>query len=494
MLQTDYLKLTQYEGPDLVDLVQQYNSDMRKIDAAASANAQYSLKAGSAAEADHALTADSAVNAGHASTADSAAKASHADTAASAARADNARHAASADTAGSASTADSAVKAANADYAVRASNADHAISAGNAESLAGISGQPVARYTHAKSGTVHVLTGPANAKYLCFAATGDYLGGDTWTLNGVSITVAYSDGQIVAPTDVLSGDAIMGAVDGNYLRLMNEKPPQGENLLDNWYFADPINQRAQNEYPNGYTIDRWLISTSPDDFSNIRLKVHDGYVEFINNGSGTAVFRQRFERLPAGVYTISVITDMGLESGTVKWEGTGASNLIGTSFGQMGVGIVGEFCISLFTSSGKSPKFYAAKLELGSRQTLAHQDASGSWVLNDPPPNKALELAKCQRYYLALGNPRGVAGATSLGGGYAAFLIPTPVTMRANPTVLYTDATIRATKADYAADSVTLARLSPNGVVIQIVATGMEAHGQETCAFYGSGFAFSADL
>ena len=41
----------------------------------------------------------------------------------------------------------------------------------------------------------------------------------------------------------------------------------------------------------------------------------------------------------------------------------------------------------------------AIKLELGSQQTLAHQDAAGNWVLNDPPPDKALELLKCQRYY-----------------------------------------------------------------------------------------------
>lgn len=41
----------------------------------------------------------------------------------------------------------------------------------------------------------------------------------------------------------------------------------------------------------------------------------------------------------------------------------------------------------------------AAKLELGPVQTLAHQDADGNWVLNDPPPNFQQELAKCQRYY-----------------------------------------------------------------------------------------------
>lgn len=46
-----------------------------------------------------------------------------------------------------------------------------------------------------------------------------------------------------------------------------------------------------------------------------------------------------------------------------------------------------------------SATFAAAKLELGSEQTLAHQDADRNWVLNDPPPNKALELEKCQRYF-----------------------------------------------------------------------------------------------
>ena len=39
----------------------------------------------------------------------------------------------------------------------------------------------------------------------------------------------------------------------------------------------------------------------------------------------------------------------------------------------------------------------AMKLELGPVQTLAHKEGD-TWVLNDPPPNKALELAKCQKY------------------------------------------------------------------------------------------------
>ena len=47
--------------------------------------------------------------------------------------------------------------------------------------------------------------------------------------------------------------------------------------------------------------------------------------------------------------------------------------------------------------TAKSPSIKAAKLELGPVQNLAHKEG-GVWVLNDPAPNKALELAKCQRY------------------------------------------------------------------------------------------------
>ena len=61
------------------------------------------------------------------------------------------------------------------------------------------------------------------------------------------------------------------------------------------------------------------------------------------------------------------------------------------------------------TSENSRAIVIAAKLELGPVQTLAHKDAFGNWVLNDPPPDKALELAKCQRYYLSsyINNPPG---------------------------------------------------------------------------------------
>ena len=81
----------------------------------------------------------------------------------------------------------------------------------------------------------------------------------------------------------------------------------------------------------------------------------------------------------------------------------------------------------------------AVKLELGAQQTLAHQDAEGSWVLNDPPPNKALELAKCQRYqYIANAVGNNIAhfgqGTTDSANSCVVIAMPIPE-MRAFPAI-----------------------------------------------------------
>jgi len=73
----------------------------------------------------------------------------------------------------------------------------------------------------------------------------------------------------------------------------------------------------------------------------------------------------------------------------------------------------------------------AAKLEIGTRQTLTKPDENGTDVLNDPPPNKALELAKCQRYFFRIAEYRAtgyVMSATAV-----RLFIFTPVVMRITP-------------------------------------------------------------
>ena len=86
-------------------------------------------------------------------------------------------------------------------------------------------------------------------------------------------------------------------------------------------------------------------------------------------------------------------------------------------------------------SSGGNDGLYikAAKLELGPVQTLAHKDENGNWILNDPPPSKALELAKCQRYFERLYLPRGFILFNNKTNSLVANLFYTP--KRTTPTI-----------------------------------------------------------
>ena len=159
----------------------------------------------------------------------------------------------------------------------------------------------------------------------------------------------------------------------------------GRNLLDNPFFT--VNQRGATAYTVGaYGADRW--------------KLISGSATVTENGitlNGT--LRQILEQKPEGEVTASVKMYSG--AGSAAYDSTN-----------------GYFDI---TSSGGTVR--AAKLEAGSVSTLE----------NDEAPNYAEELAKCQRYYLAM---NALGGGTIMGVGPATnastlrILVPTPVPMR----------------------------------------------------------------
>ena len=185
------------------------------------------------------------------------------------------------------------------------------------------------------------------------------------------------------------------------------------NLLINWYFADPVNQRGQKTYTNdGYTIDKWYVAQRDYGTSVI---VDDIGVTFRVTSKGTnkngAFVYQTLPSLKAGTYTYSVLVSqlngsgvMGVDRDEAPWGvlsqeiplKPGLNTVTFTIAND--VGRIGIFLAKRVLDI-VSFKFVAAKLELGSHQTLAHKDAAGNWVLNDPPPDKTLEMLKCQRYY-----------------------------------------------------------------------------------------------
>mgnify|MGYP002532745877 FL=1 len=174
----------------------------------------------------------------------------------------------------------------------------------------------------------------------------------------------------------------------------------GKNELDNPDFR--VNQRGQNEYSTGYTVDRWYISTdkckAAPETNGIRLTATATLT------SNTHAFWQNNEfPLPPGKYTLSLkAADVtGVWAARIRTV-TAAGDYVDSYYTprlQAGINSVtvdlsdSEYIsavsvgINKGTEAGNSLKLAWAKLEGGSLAT--------PFV----PPDYAAELAKCQRFY-----------------------------------------------------------------------------------------------
>lgn len=221
----------------------------------------------------------------------------------------------------------------------------------------------------------------------------------------------------------------------------------GRNLLDNWYFADPVNQRGNTEYTAlGYTIDRWKISAGQS--GSMKLSIGDTYVGITAGADSYTRVDQVFEG-STDLYGVTVTGSALFEDGTL-WSGSGvfpsavdgvysttvlysnsAHSLLLQTAGN------GSSILRITANAGITINVKAVKLELGTQQTLARKAVDGTWTLIDPPPNKAEELAKCQRYFY---RKKGTGPYSYYGNGYInsandAFIFVNVPEMRVAPTV-----------------------------------------------------------
>ena len=239
----------------------------------------------------------------------------------------------------------------------------------------------------------------------------------------------------------LEAETVQGALD----RLSAVKVDVGRvsnpNLLDNWYFVDPINQRGQIKYTDDrnsgvYSIDRWEVGWLGT------IEVHDGFIRIVGGPQKGSVFnlQQKLEqakKLNGRIVTASIMYSHSHEN---IWFGLWDqfASLPNTN-GNIGVLSTtkiyheGETFAIMATSENATIDIYAVKLELGPVQTLAHKEGD-TWVLNDPPPDKALELAKCQQYQV-FGPLHGVKVWDHM-NGWCGFYIPTPVILKRAPTLI----------------------------------------------------------
>lgn len=179
------------------------------------------------------------------------------------------------------------------------------------------------------------------------------------------------------------------------------------NLLDNWYFGNPVNQRGQTEYTpawNGYSIDRWNVESD----SEVVITLVNGGIHVKNTASTTKQFKQTLPselNLSGKMVTISLLA--GDVIGTVNCVFTQVSEPYQNSaacsvstnglFSASGSVLTGQQKFACNLEPGAEITLLAVKLELGTTQTLAHQE-NGVWVLNEIP-DYGEQLARCQRYF-----------------------------------------------------------------------------------------------
>ena len=175
------------------------------------------------------------------------------------------------------------------------------------------------------------------------------------------------------------------------------------NILDNWYFANPVNQRrvpSGTEWGgNTYGLDRWAA------FSVGIYWDSNGYIVFPPRTENNLIY-QRLEKsklIVGSKITLSLLTDDGnLFFKTVTYTGNAIYGVLsGTIFGNTTIVVTDDYVeIRIWYTENNASEGHlaAAKLELGSQQTLAHQDADGNWILNEIP-DYGEQLRRCQRYF-----------------------------------------------------------------------------------------------
>ena len=206
----------------------------------------------------------------------------------------------------------------------------------------------------------------------------------------------------------------------------------GINLFDNSYFIGggatgefPINQFGKtgaSAYPNeGVTIDRWKQPggcTTGWENGVFTVKL-TGYYSSFRQYLSESVLTEGQQ------YTVSVLTATGLHFFTFTASKSNGAQSEGYENGLYFYiawdSVTNRWYVNLATNGAESSELVAfqpraAKLELGSRQTLARQ-VNNTWVLNNPAPNYQQELAKCQRY-LQIIKPNHVTNGTLIGSGY----------------------------------------------------------------------------
>lgn len=267
--------------------------------------------------------------------------------------------------------------------------------------------------------------------------------------SGEEIDAALRAAQLISGASTLAelrkkleirGDTIPVSAEDSTLISDAVKYRTNPNLLDNWYFGRPVNQRGQTEYTVGgvCTIDRWALGF---DGTMTATLTNDG-IKLVAGNDGT--YNNLFQVLPDvptnTTITVSFLVDNYASISHIYSFFSSSQfdiqdNLVSVTF-KTGSSIPDRKELGIQIKVGKTATIKAAKLELGDTQTLAHKE-NGVWVLNEIP-DFGEQLRRCQRYARAyktlLGQTFLPLGAYRSDRKAVSFVLPTS-SFRAVPTV-----------------------------------------------------------
>lgn len=187
------------------------------------------------------------------------------------------------------------------------------------------------------------------------------------------------------------------------------------NLVENAYFGNPVNQRGLSVYDTSssaaYVFDRWWSIFAKSTLLDGRVLIESTHGSYGGAVRQPLSFPRRFVGKKAtlsilvknmtGTGSVGLVRANGINSGMAvvcnKALSAGMNVITADIPDDVGSETYPMLMVSMSSSVGGSLEVVAVKLELGTEQTLAHQDENGNWVLNEIP-NYAEQMAICKQY------------------------------------------------------------------------------------------------
>lgn len=325
------------------------------------------------------------------------------------------------------------------------------------------------------------------------------------------------------------------------------------NLLDNWYFGRPVDQRGWYIVPKGvnyYKVDGFVPQGPIPETVKVDYIDHAGSAIFNYGGAacyvpkdggyvrgytGAAYTVDRWQltvgntlTVSSGGITISTssntrflniiqqkfpnesLSDLGGKKVTLSALFSEVQGSVGVRVGGISgnnkissPGLVSETFIfptegspyvsiesSVDTKNTFSGTLLAAKLELGSTQTLAHKEGD-RWVINEIP-DYGDQLRRCQRYCYRLNSH---AYGWTYNNNTVNCLIPLPVTLRTTPVItIRENGTINTTTGDASVTSYEVKNITSNGLIIDLHNTANAFTTGTPVVWHNFDMTISADL